>query len=115
VTIKHHYYINPADTSSFERLNSERVIEAIKAQLKSLDYKKYLGELANKNSREIPLRDFICSVAQNLSKENKNFVIIIDGLDHVVREKDVYELKDFLILLYHIKTVIYLKLYIFSV
>jgi hypothetical protein len=77
-------------------LNSERVIEAIKAQFKSLDYKKYLGELANKNSREIPLRDFICSVAQNLSKDSKNFVIIIDGLDHVVREKDVHELKDFL-------------------
>jgi len=96
VIIKHHYHINPADTSSFERLNSERVIEAIKAQFKSLDYKKYLGELANKNSREIPLRDFICSVAQTLSKNNKNFVIIIDGLDHVVREKDVHELKEFL-------------------
>lgn len=96
VIIKHHYHINPADNSSFERLNTERIIEAIKAQFKSRDYKEYLGELANKNSREIPLRDFITSVAKNLFKDSKNFVIIIDGLDHVVRERGVCKLKDFL-------------------
>ena len=96
VTIKHHYHINPSTTNSFERLNSHRVIEAIKAQFKSPNYKKYLGDLANKNSREIPLREFISSVAQNLLKDGKSFVIIIDGLDHVIRESDVKELKRFL-------------------
>jgi len=96
MVIKHHYHINPADSSSFERLNSERVIEAIRAQFKSSDYKKHLGELSNKNSKEIPLNEFISTVAQNLSNDDKNFVIIIDGLDHVVREKDVQELKSFL-------------------
>ena len=96
VTIKHYYYINPSDESSFDRINSERVIEAIKAQFKSQEYREYLGGLANKNSREIPLREFISTVAQNLSKDKKSFVIIIDGLDHVVREKDVQELKIFL-------------------
>lgn len=96
VTIKHHYHINPSENNIFERLNSERVIKAIKAQFKSSDYKKHLGELENKNSKEIPLRDFISQVAGNLSKEDKGFVLIVDGLDHVVREKDVNELKIFL-------------------
>ncbi len=96
VTIKHHYHINPSETNSFERLNSHRVIEAIKAQFKSSDYKKYIGGLANKNSLNIPLREFISSVAQNLLKDRKSFVIIIDGLDHVIRERDVKELKRFL-------------------
>jgi len=96
VTIKHHYHINPSATNSFERLNSNRVIEAIKAQFKSPNYKKYLGDLANKNSCEIPLREFISSVAQNLLKDGKSFVIIIDGLDHVIRESDDKELKNFL-------------------
>ena len=96
VTIKHHYHINPSATNSFERLNSNRVIEAIKAQFKSPNYKKYLGDLVNKNSRDIPLREFISSVAQNLLKDGKSFVIIIDGLDHVIRESDDKELKYFL-------------------
>jgi len=96
VTIKHHYHIDPSDTNSFERLNSHRIIEAIKAQFKSPNYKKYLGDLANKNSREIPLREFISSVVQNLLKDEKSFVIIIDGLDHVIRESNVKELKNFL-------------------
>jgi len=96
VTIKHHYHIYPSDTRSFERLNSERVIEAIKAQFKSPEYKQYLGELANKNSKEIPLREFIYEVSQKLLQDNKNFVIIIDGLDHVTRERDVNELKKYL-------------------
>jgi len=96
VVIKHYYHINPSDSSSFERLNSNRVIEAIKAQFKSSEYKEYLGDLANKNSREIPLSEFISLVSKNLSRDGKSFVIIIDGLDHVVKEKDAQELKDFL-------------------
>lgn len=95
-TIKHHYHINPSDSRSFERLNSERVIEAIKAQFKSPEYRQYLGALANKNSKEISLRDFISQVALNLLQDKKSFVLIIDGLDHVTRERDVNELKKFL-------------------
>lgn len=96
VTIKHHYHINPSENNIFERLNTTRVIEAIKAQFKSSDYRQYLGDLENKNSKEVLLKDFICQVAQSLAKEEKNFVLMIDGLDHVVREKDLNELKSFL-------------------
>lgn len=96
ITIKHHYHINPAENNSFERLNSERVIEAIKAQFKSSEYKQYLGELANKNSKEISLRYFMSQVVQNVPQSKKSIVLIIDGLDHVTREKDVNELKKFL-------------------
>ncbi len=101
VTIKHHYHINPSENNIFERLNAERVIEAIKAQFKSSDYKKYLGDLENKNSKEIPLKDFIKQVANCLSEEAKSFVLIIDGLDHVAREKDLNELKSFLDEIYY--------------
>ena len=96
VTIKHHYHINPSENNIFERLNATRVVEAIKAQFKSSNYRQHLGDLENKNSKEIPLKDFINKVAQNLSKIGKSFVLIIDGLDHVVREKDINELKSFL-------------------
>ncbi len=96
LVIKHHYHINPAESNSFERLGSERVIEAIKAQFKKTDNEKLLWELANKNSKDIPLNEFIKTVVCNLAEENKWLVIIIDGLDHVIRERDINELKSFL-------------------
>lgn len=96
MTIKHHYHINRFENNPLERLNSQRVIEAIKAQFKGYDFKEYLGSLANKDSKNISLREFISTVAQNLSKNNNNLIIIIDGLDHVTRRGDVKELKRFL-------------------
>ena len=94
--IKHHYHINPSENNIFDRLDADRVIEAIKAQFKCEAFKKYLGDLANKNSKEIPIKSFIFKTVKNLYKDKKNLVIIIDGLDHVTREKDIGELKKFL-------------------
>lgn len=96
VTIKHHYHISPEDSNSQERLNADRVIEAIKSQFKS--HKEDLdGSIASRNSKDIPLREFVSSLAKSLHKKKKSFVIIIDGLDHVPRElNDLNELKELL-------------------
>ena len=96
VIIKHHYHINPSDSNINDRVNSERVIKAIKAQFKQSKYKWYLGDLSNKNLWNIVLKDFIKKVSNSLLAEKKSLVLIIDGLDHVVREKDINELKVFL-------------------
>jgi hypothetical protein len=96
--IKHHYHINPADDNFYDRLNSERVAEAIKAQFKDENHKHLLGDVAHKNSAGVDLKDFILRVANNLSESGlaENLIIIIDGLDHVVREKDIGELSRFI-------------------
>ena len=96
--IKHHYHINPADDNFYDRLNSERVAEAIKAQFKDENHKHLLGDVAHKNSAGVDLKDFISRVANNLSESDleENLIIIIDGLDHVVREKDIGELSRFI-------------------
>lgn len=94
MSIKHHYHISPQDSNPQERLNSERVVEAIKAQFKR--HSRELGDLANKNSKEIPLNEFIKTAAANLKEEGKTLVIIIDGLDHVLRYGDQEELESFL-------------------
>jgi len=101
LTIKHHYHINPAENNFYERLNANRVIEAIKAQFKNSENRKYLGGLAGKNTKDISLRDFISEVALNLSQDKKNLVLLVDGLDHVMREKDINELKTFLDEIYY--------------
>ena len=91
LVIKHHYYINPSDVNFRERLNSTRVIEAIKAQFKDIRYRSLLGDIANQNSAEIELREFISRVASKVK-----LIIIIDGLDHVAREKNIAELNSFI-------------------
>lgn len=94
ISIKHHYHISPEDSSPQERLNAVRVIEAMKSQLKS--HKDELGSLANKNSKDIPVSEFVGTIAQKLNKEKKAFVVIIDGLDHVLRYSSKEELEGFL-------------------
>jgi hypothetical protein len=94
IVIKHHYHISPEDSNPQERLNAARVIEAIKSQLKS--HRELLGDLANKNSKAIPLREFITTVGKRLSQEKKAFVIIVDGLDHALRYAAKEELETFL-------------------
>ncbi len=94
ISIKHHYHISPEDSNPQERLNAERVIEAMKSQLKS--HKEELGELANKNSKEIPVGEFVATIAKKLNCDNKALVVIIDGLDHVLRYGEKDELENFL-------------------
>lgn len=94
ISIRHHYHISPKKANLMERVNSNRVIEAIKAQIKQ--YPKELGLLSYKNSQNIPIREYLDKIAQSLYKQEKTLVFIIDGLDYVLRYADDRELKDFL-------------------
>lgn len=94
ISIKHHYHISPEDSNPQERLNAERVIEAVKSQIKF--HKEELGSLANKNSKEIPIGEFIKTIATKLNGGGKALVIIVDGLDHVLRYGEKKELESFL-------------------
>lgn len=89
--IKHHYHLSPEDSNPRDRLNKDRVVEGIKAQLKA--HREELGDLANKNSGNIRLKEFITEIAKNLAEKQKPLVLIIDGLDHVMRHGDEKELK----------------------
>lgn len=94
IVFRHHYYLSSRDPSQIERLISQRVIEGIKAQFK--EYPEKLGCLANKNSKNISLREFISQLAHYFYEKNQSFVIIVDGLDHVLRYSDSSELTTFL-------------------
>ncbi|HEY3363335.1 MAG TPA: dsDNA nuclease domain-containing protein [Methanosarcina sp.] len=91
---RHHYYLSSRDPSQSERLVSQRVIEGIKAQFKN--HPEELGCLENKNSTNISLREFIYQLSHYFYEKNQSFVIIVDGLDHVLRYSDSSELTSFL-------------------
>lgn len=82
---RHHYHLNPKDHSQFERLNTDRVKEALRAAFKK-EKSKVLKELSTENTEHTPLREFISKIATYYAKQGKSFVLIIDGLDHVIRE-----------------------------
>ncbi len=94
--IRHHYHLNPKDPSFRDRLNTDRVKEALKAEFKK-QKEDVLGKLAIYNTEHTPLKDFIAAVAKFYSDRGKTFVLIIDGLDHVIRESfDERELGEFI-------------------
>jgi hypothetical protein len=94
LVIKHQYFISSNDPDFSERLSPYRVIEAFKAEFKGA--KEYLGPLANKNSSEIPLQEFLKQISLVCLEKGKPCILIIDGLDHVIRFKDEEALKDLL-------------------
>ncbi len=93
---RHHYHLNPKDTSFRERLNSERVKEALRAEFKK-EKEEILGVLSYQNTEHIPLNEFIEKIAAYYAKKEKCFALIVDGLDHVLREgKSADDLREFL-------------------
>ncbi|RFZ94140.1 ATP-binding protein [Mucilaginibacter conchicola] len=95
-TIRHHYHLNPSDTAFRERLNADRVKEALKAEFKKLK-QEVIGQLAINNTSHVSLREFINATAKFYAAKGQTFVLIIDGLDHVIRESHhTRELSDFI-------------------
>jgi len=91
VSIRHHYHISPIDPNPLERLRSSRVEEAIKAQFK--EHSEELEDLAHQNSINVPLQKFIGRLAAHFYERGKAFILIIDGLDHVLRYASEHDLQ----------------------
>ncbi|WP_312288109.1 ATP-binding protein [Chryseobacterium gleum] len=85
LVFRHHYHLNPKDSSFHERLNSERVIEGLKAEFKK-QQNSVIESLGEQNTSHIQLKEFIDQISNYSRNSNIPFILIIDGLDHVIRE-----------------------------
>lgn len=85
MTFRHHYHLNPKDPSYTERLNNDRVKEGLKAEFKT-QKSNVIKELGEINTEHIQIREFIDRIAQYHRELQSTFILIIDGLDHVIRE-----------------------------
>lgn len=92
-SLLHHYYIKD-DPDQLERLQADRVVEALKSFLKQ--YRTDLGDLANVNSENVQLREFLSTIAKACFNRKTSLVLIVDGLDHVLRYGEATQLKQFL-------------------
>ena len=83
--IRHHYSLQ-SGRDRWERLDSRRISESLMADIMA-NLRPYLGELGNQNPNPDALSNWLAQVGQRLASEGRRLTVVIDGLDHVWREK----------------------------
>ena len=83
--IRHHYFLGNDDESKFERLNSRRTADALIAELEAF------VDVSVSPSLDM-LKDIITAASAELHQKGRTLVILLDGLDHVLRTEDEDEL-----------------------
>ncbi|WP_437328266.1 ATP-binding protein [Sorangium sp. So ce381] len=84
--LRHHYYLSVRDRDSALRLDHIRAAESLMHDLAE-DYAEALGELTGRSPNPHDLRKWIEACGEYYAKRNEALVVIIDGLDHVWRER----------------------------
>jgi NACHT domain len=83
--IRHHYFLGGDDESRFERLNSLRTADALIAELQAFINVSVSPSLEK-------LKEILTAASAELHKKGRTLVILLDGLDHVLRTEDEDEL-----------------------
>ncbi|VBG08356.1 MULTISPECIES: NACHT domain-containing protein [Burkholderia] len=80
--VRHHYFLDLQDSS--DRFTLWRVADSLMAQMEQ----RHIRFVQGLQSSAECLREWIIQCANGYRLENKPFVVVIDGLDHVWREND---------------------------
>ncbi len=99
--IRHHYFLSLTDRSGWSRLDHERAAGSLMYYL-SLEHSEALGPLASENPHpnKGDLTKWLEACGSYYAARNQSLVVIVDGLDHVWRErKSIEELNKLLGLL----------------
>ncbi len=83
--VRHHYFLSLSDRS-VGRLDSQRIVESLMTNIQDR-FSKDLGEIGNRNPNPAEFAAWIEACGRHFAQQKKVLVIIIDGLDHVWREK----------------------------
>jgi len=86
--IRHHYYLSPQFIG--DRIAFNNAAQSLQSQIKTL----YPNDFDSDKFDPHQLETWISKAADKAAKNNKTLVIIIDGLDHVYRERsDISQLE----------------------
>jgi hypothetical protein len=83
--IRHHFFLSLKDTTR-RRVSFHVSAESLMWQLQR-ETPEHLGQLAEKNPSAQQLGEWITTAGKSLSAEGSSLTVIVDGLDHVWREK----------------------------
>jgi hypothetical protein len=96
--VRHHYFLSLSDRTVDRSLHL-RVAESLMTDLREF-YPESLGTLVSTNPNPDHLGQWLNHCGKHFSSMNRSLVVIIDGLDHVLRDKrSLDEVRD---LLYHL-------------
>ncbi len=84
--VRHHYDLGTSDHASGFRLDHLRAAKSLMHDLVR-DHARALGSLVNKNPQPEDLRQWLAACGSYYAREGKALIILVDGLDHVWRER----------------------------
>lgn len=83
--VRHHYFLGRNDASIYDRLNAKRTADALVAEMEVFTDVPV-------NPSVDKFRQILDSVSASLQREGRRLVLLLDGLDHVLRTEDEEEL-----------------------
>ena len=83
--IRHHYFLGGDDEATFIRLNARRTADALIAELEAFT------EIGVNPSLD-QLKSILTTASAELKKQGRKLVLLLDGLDHVLRTEEEDEL-----------------------
>lgn len=87
--IRHHYYLSDKDRTG-DRFSFRVVAESLMYEIRET-HSKALGSLDSKKPLPEQLSDWITACGKYYSLQSQPFIVVIDGLDHVWRERQSIE------------------------
>ena len=83
--IRHHYFLGGDDEATFVRLNARRTADALIAELEA-----FTDIPVNPSLDQ--LKSILTTASAELNKQGRKLVLLLDGLDHVLRTEEEDEL-----------------------
>lgn len=84
--VRHHYYLNTSESTSGLRLEHLKAAESLMHDL-ARNHADAVGSLLNHNPRPQDLPAWLTACGRYYAQQGKALIILIDGLDHVWRER----------------------------
>ncbi len=84
--VRHHYYLGTNDHAPGFRLDHLRAAESLMHDL-ARDHTQALGSLMGTNPQPQDLRTWLAACGEYYAQEGKTLTVLVDGLDHVWRER----------------------------
>lgn len=95
ICLRHHYFVRLDDPDRYRRLKPEIARESLVHDLLAAAPDS-LGEQQFHNPNPRELGRYIRTAAQYFHERKRSLILIVDGLDHVLADRDSRELRDFL-------------------
>jgi hypothetical protein len=91
--LRHHYFLSLRDKTAYMRLDSHRAAESLMHDLQR-DFPEAINDVASENPHPERLREWLEAAGKYYLSRNQSLIVMIDGLDHIWRDRRSIEQLD---------------------